>query len=278
MKSIDKDVLADYNAGAEKGRLLTDLGLIEFARTKELLREFLPSPPAVVYDIGGAYGEYSWYLASLGFSVHLFDISETNIRMSSALKDEYPGASLVAAEVADARGIARPDNSADAILFMGPLYHIVEREERLAALAEAMRLLKPGGRLFAGVITRYATTLWALSVYGAQNRLLDEPEFTAMIEREVTDGQHFRPAGSSYRGLGRSFFHHPKEISEELAEAGFRNIDVRGVVGPGWIAPNLDELWKDEKSREAVLRVVRMLEKEDSLLGFSTHLLAIAEK
>ena len=53
MKTIDKDVLAGYNAGVEKGRLHTDLGLIEFERTKELLLETLPPAPAVIYDIGG---------------------------------------------------------------------------------------------------------------------------------------------------------------------------------------------------------------------------------
>ena len=83
MKTIDKDVLAGYNAGVEKGRLHTDLGLIEFERTKELLLETLPPAPAVIYDIGGGYGEYAWWLASLGYRVHLFDLSETNIRLSA---------------------------------------------------------------------------------------------------------------------------------------------------------------------------------------------------
>lgn len=59
-RPIDKDVLAGYNAGIERNRLRTGIGLIEFERTKELLLEFLPKPPAVVYDIGGGYGEYAW--------------------------------------------------------------------------------------------------------------------------------------------------------------------------------------------------------------------------
>ena len=58
MKTIDSEVLAGYNSGREKGRLHRGLGLIEFERTKEILLEELPSPPAVIYDIGGGYGEY----------------------------------------------------------------------------------------------------------------------------------------------------------------------------------------------------------------------------
>ena len=36
----------------------------------------------LIYDIGGAYGEYAWWLASLGYEVHLFDLAEGNIAMS----------------------------------------------------------------------------------------------------------------------------------------------------------------------------------------------------
>ena len=67
MKTIDATVLAGYNAGIERNRLREGIGLIEFERTKEILLEKLPPPPAVIYDIGGAYGEYAWWLASLGY-------------------------------------------------------------------------------------------------------------------------------------------------------------------------------------------------------------------
>ena len=105
MKTIDTAVLAGYNAGIERGRLRTGIGLIEFERTKEILLEKLPKPPAVVYDIGGAYGEYAWWLASMGYEVHLFDLSVTNIAMSAELAVEYPGVRLASATVSDARSV-----------------------------------------------------------------------------------------------------------------------------------------------------------------------------
>ena len=71
-----------YESGFEFGRLRRDIGLIEFERTKEILLENLPAPPAVIYDVGGGYGEYSWWLTSLGYEVHLFDLFPKNIEMS----------------------------------------------------------------------------------------------------------------------------------------------------------------------------------------------------
>ena len=274
MKTIDKAVLEDYNSGSERGRLRTDLGLIEFERTKELLLETLPRPPAVIYDIGGGYGEYAWLLASWGYEVHLFDLSETNIRMSAELSAEYPSCALKASEVADAREIGRPDKSADAVLLMGPLYHITDKSERLLALEESRRLLRDGGVLYTAAITPYATLLWATTVYGVKNLLLEEAEFMEMVERELADGSHIKPTAGNYRGIGNSHFH----SAAELRSAGFENTDIHGVVGAAWLAPDIDELWKHEKSREALMRTVRLLDGHEDIIGLSTHILGISRK
>lgn len=276
-KSIDPEVLANYNAGIEKDRLHTGLGLIEFARTCEILAETLPPPPAVIYDIGGGYGEYAWWLSSLGYEVHLFDLSKTNIEMSAALAAKYPHAHLHSAEVADARQILRPDASADAILLMGPLYHILEYKERQEALNECRRLLRPEGVLFCAGITRYATILWAITSFGKGNNLLADADFMNMVKRELTDGQHIKTADSAYAGMGRSFFTLPEELTCEIEAAGFYNADVRGIIGPLWLVPGLDAQWKDKARREHILNTVRLLEKEKDIMGVSTHLLAIAK-
>jgi len=282
MKTIDKSVLAGYNAGIEKNRLRTGVGRIEFERTKELLRAYLPEPPAVIYDVGGGYGEYAWWLTSLGYEVHLFDLSETNIRMSRELAEEYPGLQLKAAEVCDARSVPRKDGSADAVLLMGPLYSITEHEERILALEECGRLLKGNGLLFAAALTPYSVLLHCISVYRAEGRgkreALDNPEVMEMIERELKDGCHINPERSVYNGLGNSHFHTAKALRQELAEGGFEDAMVHGVMGGAWLAPDLEERWKDEKSREILMRTVRMLDGHEEVVGLSGHLLAVAQK
>ena len=234
MKTIDTAVLARYNAGIERDRLRTGIGLIEFERTKEILLEKLPKPPAVVYDIGGAYGEYSWWLASLGYDVHLFDLSETNIAMSAELAADYPGVKLASATVSDARSIPCPDKSADAVLLMGPLYSITEYEERILAIRESRRLLKDDGILFSAALTPYSVLVPRIALYHidgtAKRRELDDPAVISMIERALEDGCYCNPEKKIASGLGSSHLHTAKALREELSEGGFDTATIHGII------------------------------------------------
>ena len=288
MKTIDKTVLAGYNAGIEKNRLHEGIGLIEFERTKEILREQLPCPvmldgsPTVIYDIGGGYGEYAWWLTSLGYKVHLFDLSETNIAMSNDLSVEYPECNLEYAEVCDARSVPRPDKSADAVLFMGPLYHIIEHDERISALKECYRILKDGGLLFSAALTPYSVLLHLITVYRDEKRkksvALDNPEVIKMIERELSDGCHINPERKVLNGLGTSHLHTVQALKDELTEGGFTDTIVHGVMGGAWLAQNIDELWKDEVARNTLMTTVRLLDTNEEVIGLSGHLLAVSRK
>ena len=282
MKTIDTAVLAGYNAGIERDRLRTGIGLIEFERTKEILLEKLPKPPAVIYDIGGAYGEYSWWLASLGYEVYLFDLSETNIAMSAELATDYPGVKLVSATVCDARSIPRLDKSADAVLLMGPLYSITEYEERILAIEECGRLLKDDGILFSAALTPYSVLVPRIALYHidgtAKRRELDDPAVISMIERALEDGCYCNPEKKIASGLGSSHLHTAKALREELSEGGFDTATVHGIMGGAWLAPNLDELLANEGTKAVLMKTVRMLDTHEEIIGLSGHLLAVSRK
>lgn len=282
MKTIDKTVLARYNAGIEKNRLRTGIGIIEFERTKEILLENLPKPPAVIYDIGGGYGEYSWWLASLGYEVHLFDLSETNIDMSSEMADEYRDCSLKSAIVCDARSVPCADKSADAILLMGPLYSITEFEERIAAIKESFRLLKDNGVLFSAALTPYSVLLPRITAYHDDNsnikNELDNPDVISIIERALCDGCYINPERRIANGLGSSHLHTAKELKDELLYGGFVTSAVHGVMGGAWLAPNLDELLEKEETKKVLMKTVRMLDMHEEIIGLSGHLLAVSRK
>ncbi len=281
MKSIDKDVLAGYNAGIEKNRLRTGIGQIEFDRTKELLLARLPKPPAVIYDIGGGYGEYAWWLASLGYEVHLFDLSETHIKMSGELAAEYPNTRLASAIRCDARAVPRPNEHADAVLLMGPLYTILEYEERILAIKECRRLLKGNGVLFSAALTPYSVLVPRIATYRAdsgKSHELDDPAVLEIIAHALVDGCYRNPGRSIARGLGSSHLHTAKALRLELEAGGFETESVHGVMGGAWLAPNLEALLANEETRKVLMNTVRMLDTHEEIMGLSGHLLAISRK
>lgn len=271
-----------HDAGIERERLRTGIGIIEFEGTKEILLEKLPKPPAVIYDIGGACGEYSWWLASMGCEVHLFDLSENNISTSAELAAEYPGVKLASAIVCDARSLPRPDKSADAILLMGPLYSITEYEERISAIEESRRLLKDDGILFSAALTPYSVLVPRLAWYriddSANRRELDNPAVLSIIERALEDGCYINPEKKIASGLGSTHLHTAKALRDELAMGGFNTASVHGVMGGAWLAPNLDELLVNEETKAVLMITVRMLDTHEEIIGLSGHLLAVSRK
>ncbi len=92
------------------------------------------------------------------------------------------------AVVGDARELPYEDQSADAVVLFGPLYHLTERDDRLRALAEARRVLRPDGVVLAAAISRFASLSDGLK-YG----LLEDPAFVQIVSRDLDEGQHRNP-------------------------------------------------------------------------------------
>jgi hypothetical protein len=111
---------------------------------------------------------------------------------------------------------------------------------------------------------------------GLQGGYLSNPRFWPVVERDLADGQHRSPAAAGPEPLfTTSYFHRPDDLRAEVEEAGFTLTDLLGVEGPGWL---LVDRWDDEIERENILRVARILEREPTVIGTSSHLLAIARR
>ncbi|HET9318099.1 MAG TPA: class I SAM-dependent methyltransferase, partial [Vicinamibacteria bacterium] len=129
---FDPDIESYYAQGGEQARLELGYFPLERARTQEIVLRHLPPPPAVVLDVGGAAGAYALWLAARGYDVHLIDPVPLHVEQASraSTSNERP---LASASIGDARGLAREDRSADAVLLLGPLYHLIDRADRLRA-------------------------------------------------------------------------------------------------------------------------------------------------
>ncbi|MBU3134908.1 class I SAM-dependent methyltransferase [Clostridium gasigenes] len=276
MINVNEEILEFYNKGAEIGRLERGIGKIEYERTKDIILRYLPKEKATIYDIGGGIGVCSRWLGQLGHKVHLIDLSPNAVEYAKKINGSTD--SLIhSIEEGNALNINKPDESADIVLLMGPMYHLTNIENRLKALNEAKRVLKKSGILVCAGITRYGSMLWALSVYGANNKLLDDSEFLNMIKEEIKEGQHIRP--NKYPNfIARAYFHLPKEFECEIRNAGFIIEKTFAVEGPTSIVPELDILWENVNSKKTILDMARIVEEDENIMAMSPHFLTIAIK
>jgi ubiquinone/menaquinone biosynthesis C-methylase UbiE len=142
---LDPDIVLHYSQGVERDRLTT-WGRLEAEWTRVLLDRFLPPPPAVILDVGGAEGAYALPLARGGYSVHLIDPVPSHIEAARAASAAQPERPLAEAAIGDARSLEVSDDTVDAVLLLGPLYHLIDAVDRSTALFEAHRVLRPGAR------------------------------------------------------------------------------------------------------------------------------------
>ena len=266
-----REVLDYYDSFPEELRLQQGPFRLEFERTKEILARVLPPAPAVVVDVGGAAGAYSFWLADIGYTVHLID-SSTRLVSEALRRDAGASRRIASATIGDARALPQPDASADAVLVMGPLYHLTQEEDRMSALGEALRVVKTGGIVAVAAISRYASAL-----DGLVRRLALDPAFKQIRDRDLIDGQHRNdPDTGEY--FTTAFLHRPEDLVAEMHRAGFVAVSVRGVEGPGWMLQDFDARWEDEALRADLLDVARKLECEPSIVGASAHLIGIGRK
>ncbi len=270
---MDAEVLAHYEEGLERERLLRGgAGRLEYLRTRELLARYLPAPPVTVLDVGGGAGVYALPLAGEGYSVRLIDPVGLHIEQAkeaSALQRDAP---LASAEVGDARRLMCDDDSVEAVLLLGPLYHLTSRDDRLQALREAHRVVRPGGVVAAAAISRFASTY-----DGLLRGFLEDPRFEEIVERDVREGQHRNPTGRP-EWFTTAYFHLPEELRDEVIEAGLKVEALVGIEGPAWVLADLDSWLEDPPRRSRLLDAIRRVETEPSLLGASAHILVVGRR
>jgi 2-polyprenyl-3-methyl-5-hydroxy-6-metoxy-1,4-benzoquinol methylase len=240
----------------------------EYAVTMRALAAFLPGPPARLLDIGGGPGRYAIALARQGYAVTLADLSAANLAFAreQAQRAGVQLAAVIQANVLALRQAELPEKKYDAVLMLGPLYHLTAAADRRQALQEARQALAENGLLIAAFITRFAT--FRDLARRAPSWLAEHPDYAGHI---LETGIH------DQAGLfTRAYFAHPAEIIPFMEAAGFETLALAGCEGV--VAGQEEGI--NALSGEAWEQWVELnyrLGQEPSLWGAADHLLYIGK-
>ncbi|HWE62304.1 MAG TPA: class I SAM-dependent methyltransferase [Chloroflexota bacterium] len=242
---------------------------VEFAVTLRALRDAL-APASRVLDVGGGPGRYAVALAAADHRVTLLDLSP---HLLARARDHAVDrrVRLEAIVEGTATDLSRFDNGAfDAVLLLGPLYHLPAAEDRFRVLRESRRVLASDGVLLAAFVTRYAP-LRDLARTNPQLLVKQAKRYESLLETGTM------PDSADDDDLPYGYYARWEEVGPLLEAAGFappRLLAVEGIVdhlgdrvtalhGAAW------EAWADLNYD---------LADDPGLLAATTHLLAISRR
>ena len=244
---------------------------MEFALTKKAISEYGPKALASVADIGGGPGRYSIWLAGLGYDVTLLDLSKGNLQIAEERAKE---AGVAFAKVVHGTATQLDqfdDKQFDSVLLLGPLYHLIERTDQLQAIAEAKRILKPGGVLFAAFLNRFGLIRF-LARFQPELIKQDADIVESILAKGDARSDKYPEAFSNF-----SYWSTPSEIEPLMAKAGFEKLAIVNAEGcTAYIDDGIKGL--EEELWDAWVELNYQLAKEPELYGASIHLVYVGRK
>ena len=255
-----------YNKFNEEKRLNSRHGQVEFITTMKYIHKYLekleetkPKSEITILDVGAGTGRYCVPLAEEGYDVSAVELVKHNL---SRLKQK---GSSVKAYQGNAMKLKRfDDNQFDVVLVFGPMYHLLEKDEKIKALEEAKRVAKPGGIIFVA----YIMNEFSVITYAFKEKHIKEAIETGMLDETY----HCTKSANALYSMVRT-----EDIEELNEEVGLKRIQVVAADGAAnYIRPFLNAL-DEEEFRYFIEYHLSTCERAD-LLGASGHLVDILHK
>jgi S-adenosylmethionine-dependent methyltransferase len=262
------DIVELYSSNPQCEHSRLERHQLEYDLTWRYLNTYLPAKGNIL-EVGAATGRYTLELAKRGYALTAVDVSPALIEKCKQTLADAGLERQVRFVVADARDLREVrEKRFDAVLLMGPLYHLIEKTDRKLALREAFIRLRTGGIIFSAFISRFG----ALSdlIKNVPEWIEDQPKARSLIE------QGKRPAGYP-RGGFRGYFARASEIAPLHKAVGFETLVVAGVE-PVIAADDESYNRLPEKQRQLWLNILYEVSTEKSIIGASRHLLYIGRK
>jgi len=227
-------------------------------------------PGQRVLDIGGGPGRYAIHFAQMGCDVTLADLSAGNVALAKE-KAAEAGVQIhaIAANCLDLEALDL--GQFDHVLLMGPLYHLLSKEDRVRAVRIALKHLKPGGVLCATFIMAFAGIIFDLKNGGFIVEDCANPLTGRLIDCIAEGSSYAGPAFTS------ACFMHQCEIEPFMAQFGLEKLHLFGQEGI--LAPNeRDLLQRDQAEIDCWIALAKRFLERPELLSYSEHAMYIGRK
>jgi 2-polyprenyl-3-methyl-5-hydroxy-6-metoxy-1,4-benzoquinol methylase len=224
---------------------LQEYSPVEFAMTARYFNRWIPEQSTVV-DIGVGVGHYAELLAQRGCLLYLIDISQKLLDTTYArLKAANLEQQVLSVQRASATQVVGVETAiADAVLLLGPLYHLCSLEERQNAMREAARMLKPDGLLFAAGINRlvYFRDLFRSQPEEVVVRQNFHQQF---LQDGNVDPEHAPPLGYGHLTTQTEFRQLFETEFDQVAMIGLESFSAPFSTTVHTLAPEQVEAWMD---------------------------------
>jgi len=267
MKDDIRDIAAYYDFDPEKEHERLSVHQLEYDLTLRILARYLPVKGNLL-EIGAATGRYTLPLVEQGYALTAMDLSHRQIRFCQGRLREAGLIDSIHFMVSDARCLSlKKEQSYDAALLMGPLYHLIEFEDRQRALREVFNRLKPEGMIFSAFISRFGI------MGDLMKNIPDWIEKGAEVDSILEEGRDTYHESEGFRG----YFATVDEITPLHESMGFDTVALLGVE-PAISADDESYNRLEVRQRELWLDLFERISGEPSILGASRHLLYIGKK
>lgn len=262
------DIAAYYNTDPEREHSRLERHQLEYDLTWRYFNQYLPSEGSIL-EVGAGPGRYTRELARRGYTLTAVDMSAELLEgCRKSIVDEGLERQVRFA-VADARDLGSvTEKGFNAVLLMGPLYHLIDEADRKAALKEAFDRLREGGTLFSAFISRFG--IMGDLMKNVPAWIEDQAEVRSLL----TKGK--RPDDYP-RGGFRGYFARVSEIAPLHEAIGFETLALVGVE-PAISADDESYNKLEGEQRQRWLDLLYQISAEGSIMGASRHLLYIGKK
>lgn len=247
----------------EDERLTKDkMHKIEFITTTNYIEKYL-KPGNRILEIGAGTGAYSLYYANKGYKVDAIELSKSNVEVFKSKITKDLDVNVIQGNAVDLS--VYKDNTFDITLCLGPLYHLFKEEETTSAIKEAIRVTKPGGKIYLAFILFDLTMLtWGFKEKNVYENYGENKQIS----------ENFKPNNAEELIFNMRYF---EDIKKLIKSFNLKTINYVATDGIGRVIKDEINQMSEEEYNLYIKYHLSICERED-LIGYSGHILAILEK